>query len=189
MNTWIFQGNPRVFNIDSYVSQNNKIWWSLRQHHFEDQIQIDDEVFLWRSDGSKKGSGGILAKARVIGLPQERTDEDAREYWYTQDWNNPALGVKLEIEEVRLEGGFLKRTELMKNPILEDMLIFRLRQQTNYLLEESHADELRRLWNSQGNNRSFSWLRLFQDVAVKELDKSAFLHNGTGVPVDMRDFF
>lgn len=53
-NTWIFQGNPNVFDIDNYVRNHRFIWWSLRQEHFSDTIEINDEVFLWRSDGENE---------------------------------------------------------------------------------------------------------------------------------------
>ena len=39
-------------------------------------IELGDEVFIWRSDGGNKGSGGIVARTQVIGTPQEYTDEE-----------------------------------------------------------------------------------------------------------------
>lgn len=153
INTWIFQGNPRVFDIDDYVKNNKHIWWSLRQEHFVDKIQLNDEVFLWRSDGGQRGTGGILAKARVVSLPKERTDdENAKDYWHTDDWANPYLAVKLEVLEVRVENGFISRLFLLEHPVLKDLLILRLRQQTNYLLLLEHAIELQKLWKSSTSN-------------------------------------
>ncbi|WP_312471234.1 HNH endonuclease [Neobacillus sp.] len=152
-NTWIFQGNPNVFDIDNYVMNHRFIWWSLRQEHFLDKIGIDDEVFLWRSDGGQRGSGGILAKARVVSLPEEKTDdENAKDYWNIDDWANPYLAVKLEVLEVRLEEGFINRLSLLEHPLLKDLLILRLRQQTNYLLPPEHAIEIQQLWNSRNSN-------------------------------------
>ncbi|MER2172563.1 MAG: EVE domain-containing protein [Psychrobacillus psychrodurans] len=54
MNTWIFQGNPKKFNVDDYLLDNREIWWSIRQKHIVDKIKIGDEVFIWRSDGTEK---------------------------------------------------------------------------------------------------------------------------------------
>src|SRR6478735_5771091 len=117
MNTWIFQGNPKVFDIDTYIKNHKYIWWSLRQEHFLDRIELDDEVFLWRSDGNNRGTGGILAKAKVISLPEERTnDETSQNYWYTDEWENPYLAVKLEVLQVRLEDGFISRLSLLEHP-------------------------------------------------------------------------
>lgn len=37
---------------------------------------------------------------------------------------------------------------LLEHPVLKDLLILRLRQQTNYLVPSEHAIELQKLWNS-----------------------------------------
>nr|WP_280159444.1 EVE domain-containing protein [Priestia megaterium]MDH3141984.1 EVE domain-containing protein [Priestia megaterium] len=193
MNTWIFQGNPKVFDIDTYIKNHKYIWWSLRQEHFLDKIELDDEVFLWRSDGNNRGTGGILAKARVISLPEERTnDETAQNYWYTDEWENPYLAVKLEVLQVRLEDGFISRLSLLEHPVLKELLILRLRQQTNYLLSKEHAIELQDLWSANNHStllRSHSWEVIGEEIAIKELDKSTFLHHGTGIPKEVRRFF
>ncbi|MDW8518501.1 HNH endonuclease [Priestia flexa] len=153
MNTWIFQGNPKVFDINSYIKNHKYIWWSLRQEHFLDKIELGDEVFLWRSDGNNRGTGGILAKARVISLPEERADdENAKNYWYTDEWENPYLAIKLEVLQVRLEDGFISRLSLLEHPILKELLILRLRQKTNYLLSPEHAIILQKLWNNSHNS-------------------------------------
>ncbi|OHY76653.1 HNH endonuclease [Priestia aryabhattai] len=193
MNTWIFQGNPKVFDINSYIKNHKYIWWSLRQEHFLDKIELDDEVFLWRSDGNNRGTGGILAKARVISLPEERTnDETSQNYWYTDEWENPYLAVKLEVLQVRLEDEFISRLSLLEHPVLKKLLILRLRQQTNYLLSKEHAIELQGLWSANNHStllRSHSWEVIGEEIAIKGLDKSTFLYHGTGIPKEVRRFF
>ena len=37
--------------------------------------------------------------------------------------------------------------------------------------------------------RAYSWLMESPDTAIKELDKSAFIDHGTGVPNEITDFF
>ena len=74
LNTWIFQGNPKIFKVDDYLLENESIWWSIRQAHFVDQIQIGDEVYIWRSDGANKDSGGIVARTVAVTLSQEYTN-------------------------------------------------------------------------------------------------------------------
>lgn len=54
MNTWIFQGNPKHFDMDTYLTENEHITWSVRQKYLADQMQVGDIVFIWRSDGGKK---------------------------------------------------------------------------------------------------------------------------------------
>lgn len=153
INTWFFQGNPSVFDIDNYVTNNKYIWWSLRQEHFVDKIQLNDDVFLWRSDGGKRGTGGIIAKCKIVSLPLERADDsNSKDYWHTDDWENPYLAVKLEVLDVRLEEGLISRLSLLEHPVLKELLILRLRQQTNYLLSPEHAIVLQKLWEYENDS-------------------------------------
>lgn len=49
-NTWIFQGNPRVFDIDNYVSNHQYIWWSLKQNVVASCIATIYNMFhLWKT--------------------------------------------------------------------------------------------------------------------------------------------
>src|SRR4051794_17498760 len=36
---------------------------------------------------------------------------------------------------------------------------------------------------------SFSWTIINSEIAYKKFDRSLFLHNGTGIPIDIREFF
>jgi predicted RNA-binding protein with PUA-like domain len=180
-NTWIFQGNPNVFDIDNYVTNHRYIWWSLRQEHFLDTIKINDEVFLWRSDGGKQGTGGILAKARVVSLPLERADdENAKDYWHTDDWENSYLAVKLEVIDIRLESGFISRVSLLNHSVLKDLLILRLRQQTNYLLPQEHAVELLKLWNISYNSTDSNEIGNLINVEITETEKEQIIKSRIG---------
>ncbi|HJF31439.1 MAG TPA: EVE domain-containing protein [Sporosarcina psychrophila] len=149
MKTWIFQGNPTKFNVDDYLLQNDYIWWSIRQEHFVNDINLDDEVFIWRSDGENKGSGGVVARTKVVTLPQEYTnDEESSKYWYEDVSGNSYLAVELEVLEVDEVHG-INRLELQEHEMLSDLLILRLRQNTNYLVADEHASFLRQLWYSR----------------------------------------
>ncbi len=37
--------------------------------------------------------------------------------------------------------------------------------------------------------KSHSWIVISESVAIKEMDKSSFLHHGTAIPQDIRTFF
>lgn len=186
-NTWIFQGNPSVFDIDNYISDHKYIWWSLRQEHFADKIQINDNVFLWRSDGGKKGTGGIIAKCKIVSFPLERTDDsDAEEYWYTDDWVDSYLAVKLEVLEVRIGQEFISRLSLLEHPILKGLLILRLRQQTNYLLSKEHAIEIQKLWESKNSfqdeleNQVSSDIEASLNTEITETEKEQVIKSRIG---------
>jgi len=151
MVTWIFQGNPKVFQVDKYLAQKKIILWTIRQKHFKDEISIGDEVFIWRADGNIPKSGGIVAKGKIISAPQNLED-DAPDLWIDLQKSTTALSVAIELEEVRLTGeGMLKRTDLEKDPNARDMRILKFRSETNYKLEPKHAQYIEKLWKQKMN--------------------------------------
>jgi len=60
INHWIFQGNPRLFDIDTYVQARDTVFWLVRQEHLAERMSIGDTVYLWRSDGAIPDSGGFV---------------------------------------------------------------------------------------------------------------------------------
>lgn len=149
MNIWIFQGNPTRFNVDAYLLDNDVITWSMRQQHLAKYIEIGDEVFIWRSDGDKKGSGGIVARAQVISLPQDYINsEESAQYWY-EEVTEAYLAVRLKVLEVKVEN-LLKRTDLLHHEILQHLPILKIRQNTNYLLNTELGKALVKEWEDPG---------------------------------------
>ncbi|MFJ8243693.1 HNH endonuclease [Peribacillus asahii] len=191
-NTWIFQANPEIFDIDNYVKDHKYIWWALRQGRFCDIIELDDEVFMWRSNGDKRGTGGILAKTRVVGLPQERpNDESAKDYWHNEDWKKPYLGVKLEVLEVKILEGFIRRSSLLDHHVLNELLILSQWRQTNYLLSPEHSIELQKLWNISGSNTKSEidtiGLEILIDSEITETEKEQIIKSRIGQSSFKRD--
>jgi hypothetical protein len=147
MVSWIFQGNPNVFDIDGYLRERNDISWLVRQEHFMEDIMRDDIVYMWRADGIRKKSGGVVAKGCITSTPGPFED-DAPELWKQRKEESSPVGVRIELEDVRLNpsDGMLLRVDLEKDEILKDMLILRMRALTNYKMEPRHADRIEYLW-------------------------------------------
>ncbi len=250
MTSWIFQGNPRDFQIDKYINNNKEIYWGVRQYKGELKDTFCGVVYIWRADGDEKGSGGIVAKGKIVDYPRYMPN-DAPELWkpmrrlnsetlfswedipgdhskflinilninFGIDWvrsakiekindrkisvlddknrlslslNNEKNKVELrfnkvrpnkkpkeilyefiakaennklniycplvyrikienEIEDVRLteDEGMLMRTDLEKDDVVKDMLIFRRRYNTNYKLETKHSEHIDHLWEQK----------------------------------------
>ncbi|WP_277469724.1 MULTISPECIES: HNH endonuclease [unclassified Paenibacillus] len=89
---------------------------------------------------------GIVARGVINGSPIIRIDEEAKQYWKSTDWNVPGLGVPIELLEVKVSDGFIPRTDIKLNKALENLLILRMANQTNYKVSEVHATELNKLW-------------------------------------------
>ena len=63
-NFWIFQANPKLFDIDLALQDLDEISWLVRQHQRE--LKVGDRVFLWRSG---KDSGIAAGKWRLFPAP------------------------------------------------------------------------------------------------------------------------
>ncbi len=147
MQKWIFQGNPKQFtinedkypdlhDINQYVKDGKIIDWSIRQKQHTHEVKAGDQVFIWRSDGGKKNTGGIIALTEVQSEP---TDNGGA---YSQ--------VELKVKETRLNEseGMLLRHKLKELPETRNMLIMRLAQLTNYKLADDEFDMLLKFWDA-----------------------------------------
>ena len=67
MTTWIFQGNPSIFDFDAYLqSTPGAITWLVESDATE--MRCGDSVFLWRSEGAAESANdaGVVAYAEII---------------------------------------------------------------------------------------------------------------------------
>lgn len=146
MSYWIFQGNPQRFTIDNekypdihdinnYVKEGKIIDWSIRQKHHLNDVKVGDKVFIWRSDGEERNSGGIIALTEVVSEPFVKNDD--------------IPGVELKVKDSRLteDEGMLLRHRLKELPETQNLLIIRAPQMTNYKLTEEEYHYLSKYWD------------------------------------------
>lgn len=149
MGTWIFQGNPKRFDIDTYLRQQSIVLWTVGNSPLQNSIQIDDDVFIWRSDGGRLGSGGLIAKGKILDTPKYIQD-DARELWHSKDRLGVSNRVKIILSDTRLtiQEGMVPRSHLQNDSNLASMGILRYRAATVFKLSEIHAEILEKYWRS-----------------------------------------
>jgi 5-methylcytosine-specific restriction protein A len=155
MTTWIFQGNPKRWMIDEGLRSAKEITWTVNQAHFADEIRVEDEVFIWRSDGGRPGTGGIVALSKVIERPRFMEEDSPRALWVDDSIGRSGLRARLTLLEVRLtpQAGMLRRFDLLNTPQLKRLLILRFANQTNYLVEPAEAMVIRALWDQSRRSR------------------------------------
>ncbi|MBS3197049.1 EVE domain-containing protein [Turicibacter bilis] len=143
MSYWIFQGNPdykdkddRYFDITKYVFEEDILTWEVRQRHCINQIKVRDLVFIWRSDGKQKGSGGIIAKGIIISEVRFNEEKDIYQ-----------VDVKILERKVTPEAGMVLRSELKDDIYLSQLLILKQASGTNYRLSEEEFKLLEQVWN------------------------------------------
>lgn len=65
-NAWIFQGNPKYYDVVRAVNENTKITWAVNQS--PKQIKKGDKVYIWVSGTD----GGIIAVGTILCDPEMR---------------------------------------------------------------------------------------------------------------------
>ena len=158
MKSWIFQGNPDIFDIDTYLLEDYKFNWRINQKHFAGQMAPGDEVFLWRSAGKDYPSvSGVVAIGQITGdsgnIPI--TPEEKSLYRKFEEKPN-SLRIPIEIMSLHIAPKSVVKREWMKeDPVLKELHILKMANATNYLLKKTEADRLRELCANTGRNWNY----------------------------------
>ncbi|WP_094554422.1 EVE domain-containing protein [Synechococcus sp. 1G10] len=151
MRTWIFQGNPSIFDLDGFLQSHPVDFsWLAKQHR--DKIMPGDDVYVWRSAGDARGTAGIVAKATVISEPYEGPDDQVSvPYWkYASNATSVQCRVRIRLEKSASSREIIKRDWLVEDPICHDLLVIRQPAGTNYPVNQDQADRLGQLWLRTG---------------------------------------
>lgn len=193
---WIFQGNPDVFDVDGYLRDLKKVTWTIRQTNYADQIKVGDCVFFWRAKGSSKMAPGIIAIGTIVSKPILMPDNpESLPYWKRTQNSGDALRVWIEVTHQLISSNYvLSKAKISSDPALENLTILRQPRTTNYKISEDEGNRLFQLFAEDDRTATpevqvFSWKIEDHNFAWKVLDKSAFLHWGTGIPIAIRPFF
>ncbi len=154
MSAWIFQGNPKRFDVNQYLLQHyhrepEELTWIVPPRS---RIQGGDRAFMWRSDGPVRASGGLIAIGRVVAGP-EFVPDDSPELWAPNEVHATQMAwhVRIRFEELRLrpDQGMLLRVDLEKDPVLPRLQILRYRAVTVSLVSDAEERELMQRWTAR----------------------------------------
>jgi len=174
MNSWIFQGNPDVFDMTEYLSKNDDILWSAKQYRSE--IEVNDEVFMWRAVGkNKKARSGVIAVAKVVEKPYERVDDQKGIHlWIKKPAKSKYMRAGLKIIH-RCIGAkeIIKREWIKEDPVLKHLTILKQPAGTNFKINRNEAIRLRDLINNTGRdwnrNECIAGLWAFKETLNREV--------------------
>ena len=156
MNYWIFQGNPDKFDIETYVGERDKILWSVRQTHLANEINVGDEVFIWKAGGKNKTIAGVVALGVITDSPSIQPDDAASlGLWVGEEGNRQELRVPIQLHSRCLGNkDIVRRQWLHDDPILSELRILRMRTETNYRINGNEAHRLALLCRNTGRDWS-----------------------------------
>ncbi|WP_225218342.1 AAA family ATPase [Planococcus wigleyi] len=123
--TWIFQGNPKYYDVVGAVNDLDQITWAVNQ--YPKQIKEGDEAYIWLSGTG----GGIIATGTVLNDPETREPLDDP-YRRSDQLNNESyLAVDIKIEK-KLTDEIIERTLLLADERTKKMEILGYAGATNF---------------------------------------------------------
>jgi 5-methylcytosine-specific restriction endonuclease McrA len=176
MQTWIFQGNTKTFDIDGYLaSSTGYIRWRVAQ--YANEIHTGDTVYLWRADSGVTDSGGVLAECRVVSEVQDLPDdEDSKPFWKTLPTETTAPRVVLKLIRLANKKEFIKRSWLKTDGILCNLHILRQPAGTNFPVTSDQASRLSTIWQRAGidwtRSEVVAALTLYADLWNQPISKN-----------------
>jgi hypothetical protein len=153
MNTWIFQGNPDRFDVDTYLARARQILWLVGQKYLAAEMHGGDRMFLWRASGHSKVPSGIVASGWLVEAPKVQPDDN----WSRDLWKGPvkageALRVRIDVDRVAPGAKEIVHADWLKDdPVCNGLRILK-HGETNYLVSPAEARRLETLWKNTGRD-------------------------------------
>ena len=166
--SWIFQGNPKYFDIDDYLSRYPAlIYWRTPKH--EREIRLGDQAYIWRA-GSR---AGVVAVGQIIELPVERSQVRFEEalsdhLWHEKRPDPSEKVVGIEIDEIRLteEEEMLSRGRILADPVLSENAIIKAPQGTVFRLTPDQDTSLLAFWHRGAQHNQESTKQEYLEGAI-----------------------
>ena len=130
---WIFQGNPKYYDVISAIKDLDFITWSVNQ--YKNQIKKGDRAYIWVS-GSE---GGIIASGVIQSDPEIREDDEPDPYVVSERINTGENAV-VDIKLTHKLTDTIKRADLLADERLKNVSIINFSNATNFKLTTEQAD-------------------------------------------------
>lgn len=157
MRYWIFRGNREDFDIDSYLENFKYIYWAVKHQKHQDEINVGDKVFIWRSKGKSQEPYGVVALGTVVEEAIHKSHVKhpkflLEEYWNKREVSPIKVGIELDGVRLNLESGLIDSSLLIADEKLAKMQLLTARQGTNFNITNYQFDKIFKLWSSDNSD-------------------------------------
>lgn len=153
---WIFQANPKIYDIDSAVVSLEKIDWHI--HQYLKQIRTGDCVFIWKSGKN----AGIIAIGIILSEPKVMEKDGTSDPFYkVQQGNKVTPYVEIKLIDKFVENPILKEA-LLADERLKNISILKFANATVFPIKEEEAMVLKTIRSGE-----YSQVPVMQEDAEK----------------------
>lgn len=144
--TWIFQGNPKHYDVVQAVDDLDQLTWAVNQ--YPKQIKEGDEAYIWLSGSG----GGIIAAGTVLNDPEIREPLENDPYRKNNQLNNePYLSVDISIEK-KLTEDVVERNLLLEDERTKNLEILTYPGATNFKVKKEENEIIKEIINGTYEN-------------------------------------
>ena len=164
-NYWVFQGNPKRFDLPKSVAEGTLNEWSVSAH--KNEIKPGDKVIVWMGGPD----AGIYALAEVTSEPYDRKVKADEERWTGEAKFTKAVGVKIT-------------HDITKQPIFRDQVFSSKglknlnagNQGTNFRASEEEYEsvkgiisnrQMKRYWLYAPGERANKWEEFYKNGVMR----------------------
>jgi predicted RNA-binding protein with PUA-like domain len=145
-NCWLFQAVPERFDFDGFITSEPTYceWFAKRGAR---QMQVGDNVFLWRGKGRQPALAGLVGLATIVGKARTKRDDSLSSGFWTDQHDANLAVLRVPIRILATSARPIDYDMLKADPALRDMGIFTQRQGSNFKLTEAQANTLGGYWS------------------------------------------
>jgi predicted RNA-binding protein with PUA-like domain len=144
-NYWLFQAVPERFDFDGFIaSKPTYCDWFAKQG--PKQMQIGDNVFLWRGKGHQPAYAGLVGLATIVGCAKTKADDTHSSSFWSDSIDARLAVPRVPIRILAASAHPIDYDELKADPALQGMGIFTRRRGANFKLTEAQATVLCGYW-------------------------------------------
>jgi len=155
MRYWIFQGNRESFDIDTYLSAESYIYWSVVKKKHQMELSIGDPVFIWRAKGKSIDPYGIVAHGVVEEAPTHKSKVKhpkrlREELWKEKPTSEYRVGMSIDKPRLTSEEGLVDSSLIRSVELLDGMQIVKARQGTSFSITQDRYQCILSIWKGSG---------------------------------------
>jgi MoxR-like ATPase len=123
---WIFQGNPKYYDVIGAVQDLDEITWAVNQN--KKQIKKGDRVYIWLSGSN----AGIVSSGKILNDPYMAEPDEEDSYNRSEKLNRePYLAVDIELDRKFIDP-IVERSTLLEDDRTKRMEILTYPGATNF---------------------------------------------------------
>lgn len=139
---WIFQGNPKYYDVVGAINDLDTITWSVNQ--YKKQIRMNDKAYIWLS-GSE---GGIIATGKIMCNPEIRNYNSSDPYLREElSKSDTYLAVDINIER-KLTDAIVSRATLLADERTKRLEILTYPGATNFRVTKEQEETIESIINN-----------------------------------------